>query len=663
MPGRNRFNAKFIHATRLTATTLLLATPHAHADTAVNAATQNEAAFAKYGLTGTGVVVAILDRGLDYTHPDFRNANGTTRIRMMWDMSNANPDLGLCDPGQPAPVVYTQAQINQALQSGTPLGERDAVGHGTVTTGLAAGNGRAALPKSLQWAGMAPEADLVIVKMVSEGAPAHSGQPAEEGFQGCMNRALDLASQEAATLGEPIVALMDSGTQWGPIDGTSAVSARIAADFSGPGQVYVAASGDEGILPNHARATYSHAKPAAFPFTRSGTDPVYFQLWSTGSVPADVTLTMNDTATSVTAPPNACVSSPDASITLCHYLPGQQFYPWTSSGPDSAVWFNIIGHSGPGSITIQATGGGVGTADAYGDANSPVPMIAYTSHLTTGRLTDYASTPAAIVDGCFNVRTRWTDIDNNPESLTDQGATGQVWTYSSGGPTRDGRSPVAATYGGIDITTPGGNAFAAYSPTSYWGDRSLFPFNLAQGGNGAYGRHSATSASAPIAVGAIALLLQMKPTLTVAQVRQFLHRSAASDRDTGTTPNLNWGTGKLNLLAAADLVAATLDTAPKLSATSLTFPSQPVGTTSPVQTVTFQNESSATDRLGITSVSASGDFHVASNNCRTGLAPGATCKIGIDFKPTATGARTGTLTIKEFNPAGPATVTLSGSGS
>jgi minor extracellular serine protease Vpr len=387
------------------------------ADTGVNKAIQNDKAFSKYGLTGTGVIVAILDRGIDYTHPDFRNANGTTRIRMMWDMSDVNPNLPICDPGQPAPSVYTQTQINEALKSGTTLGERDAVGHGTVTAGLAAGNGRAALPTSAQWAGIAPGADLLIVKMTSEGAPAHSGQPAEAPFQGCMSQALDLVTQEAATLREPIVALINSGTQWGPIDRTSAVSAKIDADLGAnmAGHVDVAPSGDEGTLPNHARATYS-TTPAVFNFNKTNKDRVYFQLWYTGAVPANVTLTLNATGTSVTvAPGNNCAASSDSSIELCTYLPGEQFYPWTSSGPDRAVWIFVNGHSGAGSITVRATPSGTGTADAYGDATMPTPIISYTNHSTLGRLTDYASTSSAIVDGCFNVRTNWIDINGNPQ--------------------------------------------------------------------------------------------------------------------------------------------------------------------------------------------------------------------------------------------------------
>ena len=132
--------------------------------------------------------MAFLDRGIDYTHPDFINPNGTTRIKMMWDMSNANPSLPICDPGQPAPIVYTQAQINNALADPHAPGRARRRRSWHCRAGLAAGNGRANLPSSAQWAGMAPNADLLIVKMTSEGAPAHSGQPAENPFQGCMSR-------------------------------------------------------------------------------------------------------------------------------------------------------------------------------------------------------------------------------------------------------------------------------------------------------------------------------------------------------------------------------------------------------------------------------------------------------------------------------------------
>jgi hypothetical protein len=185
-----------------------------------------------------------------------------------------------------------------------------------VSTGLAAGNGSAPLPTSKQWAGLAPNADLLIVKMTSEGAPAHSGQPAENPFQGCMGLALDLVMQEAATLKEPIVAMMDSGTEWGPIDNTGVVSQKINADYNSPGNIYVAPSGDEGNLPNHAQVTFTKTA-TVLNFNKTSTSNVDFQAWYTGSVPANVSLTMSDTgATASVAPGNNCSSSTDGILVL-----------------------------------------------------------------------------------------------------------------------------------------------------------------------------------------------------------------------------------------------------------------------------------------------------------------------------------------------------------
>lgn len=619
------------------------------ADPGVQAATRADLAFAKYGLTGQGVIVAILDRGIDYSHPDFRNADGTTRIKMMWDLSAQN----LCSASNPAPVVYTAAAINAALQGCAPLAERDAVGHGTVTAGIAAGNGSAVQPSSLQFAGLAPAADLLIVKVISEGAPAHGGQLAEAPFQGCYSQALDLVSAEAKALSEPIVALINSGTQWGPIDGTSAVSAKIDEDFglTTPGGVYVEASGDEGSLPNHARATYG-AAPAIFPLQKSTTDTVGFQVWYTGDAPAVVTLTMDDNGATVTVPPGTCGKSADGSLQICQYSAGEQFYPWTSSGPDRAVWIEIAGHSGAGTLTVAAQDNETGMADAYGDAGA---IVYYTNQLTPGRLSDYASTASAIVASCY-VRTQWTDINNQPESLTTEGVTGGLWELSSGGPTRDGRVPPD---GGVDIVTPGGNVFAAYGLNTYW---ETISSNLIAGGKGYYGRQSATSGASPILQGAVALLLQMNPRLTGAEIRQILHQTAITDRFTGSTPNPTWGAGKLNVLGAADLVASQFNTHPALSAAAITFPVTHVGATSAVRRVTFSNKDGATDALGITSVTVSGDFVLVRSTCGASLPAGGQCALTLAFKPAGKGARKGTLTLKNFNVHSPHTVALAGRG-
>jgi hypothetical protein len=593
-----------------------------------------------------------MDRGIDYTHPDFRNADGTTRIKMMWDMSNANPSLGLCDPSQPAPVVYTEAAINAALKGGTSLAERDAVGHGTVTAGIAVGNGNALGKVSHQYAGFAPKADLLIVKVTSEGAPAHGNQPAENPFQGCYNTALDLVTAKAAALGEPIVGLINAGTQWGPIDGTGAVSREIDLDFgqTSAGKIYVEASGDEGSLNNHARSTYGNSG-TAFPFSITGT--TVSQIWYTGSAPANITLTTDDNGDSLTAPPdNSCHSSTDGSLQICQYDPGMQFYPWQSSGPDRAAWYSISGHSGNGSFTVQSTGSNSGTADLYGDAAGD---LSYTSFLIPGRLSDFASTFSAIVAGCYNVRTSWIDINNTPQSLTNQGTTNALWTGSSGGPTRDGRQP---PNGGVDITTPGGNIFAAYGLNTYW---ETFQFNLIRGGEGYYGRQSATSGASPILLGTVALMLQIDPKLTSNEARTIIHDSSISDKHTGSTPNPLWGAGKLNVLGALDATANLLNTQPSLSTKAINFGTQKVNTQSASKIIVLSN--GGTDPLGIGSITVTGaSYLITSNKCGSKLAPNSQCNVALAFKPNATGTQTGVVTIKAFNSTGPFTVSLTGVG-
>jgi hypothetical protein len=96
-----------------------------------------------------------------------------------------------------------------------------------------------------------------------------------------------------------------------------------------------------------------------------------------------------------------------------------------------------------------------------------------------------------------------------------------------------------------------------------------------------------------------------------------------------------------------------------LSASSLTFTGQIVGTTSPAQAVQLTN--AGDEALAITSIVVSGDF-AETNGCGSSLAPAAICTINGTFKPTAGGSRTGTLTITDNAAGSPHTVNLTGTG-
>jgi hypothetical protein len=97
-----------------------------------------------------------------------------------------------------------------------------------------------------------------------------------------------------------------------------------------------------------------------------------------------------------------------------------------------------------------------------------------------------------------------------------------------------------------------------------------------------------------------------------------------------------------------------------LSPASLTFAAQNAGSTSAAQSVTLTNSGQAA--LLIASVAASGDF-AQTNTCGASLAPAATCEVAVTFTPTASGSRSGTLTITDNAGGAPQTVSLSGTGS
>ncbi|MEP7295296.1 MAG: choice-of-anchor D domain-containing protein [Burkholderiales bacterium] len=105
---------------------------------------------------------------------------------------------------------------------------------------------------------------------------------------------------------------------------------------------------------------------------------------------------------------------------------------------------------------------------------------------------------------------------------------------------------------------------------------------------------------------------------------------------------------------------------PTISPTSLSFPSQTIGTVSNVQTVMLSNGASATGPLivGTVATTAGSNFAVAGGTCAASmsLAAGASCTVALTFTPTVAGTRSGTLTVSHNGAGGASTVSLSGAG-
>jgi len=132
----------------------------------------------------------------------------------------------------------------------------------------------------------------------------------------------------------------------------------------------------------------------------------------------------------------------------------------------------------------------------------------------------------------------------------------------------------------------------------------------------------------------------------------------ASGTRTGTLSITDNASGSPQMVSLTGTGIGPTTTA-SVSPTSLTFASQNVGTTSAAQTVTLTNTGSAT--LTITGISASGDF-AETDNCGSSVAVGANCAISVTFTPTASGTRTGTLSVADNTSGSPQSVKLTGTG-
>ena len=204
-------------------------------------------------LNGRGVLLAVLDSGITWDLEVFRKADGSTRIRYLWDqtVSEETGDVryGKMPDGFSIGTEYTAEEINAALQMHTwdryrLIPSRDLSGHGTAVAGIAAGRSADGL-----YTGAAPEAELIVVKL---GLPGNSGG-VEEGFPRTTEilRGVTYALWKARQLNMPLVINLSFGNSYGSHDGSSLLE-RFLDNASEIGKTVICVgSGNEGAARGH----------------------------------------------------------------------------------------------------------------------------------------------------------------------------------------------------------------------------------------------------------------------------------------------------------------------------------------------------------------------------------------------------------------------------
>ena len=228
--------------------------------------------FPPYQLTGKGVIIGIIDSGIDYAHPDFINEDGTSRILYIWDQTiEGTPPSGLNIGSE-----YTNEEINAALKI-QDIGHRmnflpheDIHRHGTHVAGISAGNGRAS---NGQYKGVAPEASLIVVKL---GVVSRSVLTKTTEIIRAIKYIIDRAREHAM----PVSINLSYGTNEGSRDGTSLFDTFINDMSRRWLSTICVATGNEGSAGHHKSGTLQNDRVEEIEFVVSeGARALNLEIW------------------------------------------------------------------------------------------------------------------------------------------------------------------------------------------------------------------------------------------------------------------------------------------------------------------------------------------------------------------------------------------------
>jgi len=189
------------------------------------------------GTTGEGIIIGIIDTGIDLANPDFQHTDANTRIISLWDQTLTG--TGPYDFGYGVECTETDINIDSCAQV-------DVDGHGTHVAGIAAGNGNNnSETVDEYYIGMAPEADLVIVKTAF--------------YQNDIINGIDYIARKAISQGKPWVVNLSLGTIWGTRDGTSDFEYAINSlqNQANNDGVVIVASGNSGYDSSNTEVIYN----------------------------------------------------------------------------------------------------------------------------------------------------------------------------------------------------------------------------------------------------------------------------------------------------------------------------------------------------------------------------------------------------------------------
>ena len=494
---------------------------------------------------GSGVIMVIIDSGIDFNHPDFKDASGNTRIKYLWDMTMPNA------ANTPTAYNYGQDWNNVDIDLGNcnhdPTKEW---GHGTHVTSIAAGNGLAIN----HYEGVAPKSDIVLVAL-----DFYKAGPT-------IADAVHYILDKTQIIGKPLVINASVGDYYGSHDATDLQSLLIDALIANkPGKCLVSAAGNAGAIPYHLGYDVVSADTSFTWFSNNTTTVEYWQYGDTNQVKnVKYSIGVNrpnytDVGNTSFRPYNYALNTikrdtiyknsnrigiMESSASI-NSLGIYELY--VSIKPDSLNYLWRIENTGTGRIdawNFDFKMGSLPTVSQYSKMTHYKDVDTNQTMVSGFQCSDEIITVANYVN-----RNAYVDYNGNMQYVTE--IPKDIATSSSRGPTRTLQQKP-------DISASGSMSIAADALALLANMISTSPQGVAQGGY--HVPDGGTSSASPMVAGLVALFLQQYPNATNQQIKQAIINCAYSDNYTTTNlPNYRWGYGKLDGYHAMICGAITTD--------------------------------------------------------------------------------------------------------
>lgn len=481
---------------------------------------------------GNGVIIGIIDSGTDFNHPDFKDINGNSRIKFLWDMTKPSAI------NTPTAFGYGQEWDNTQIDLGKCTHtDITHFGHGTNSSGIAAGNGFSIN----KYEGMAPKADLIVVAI-------------DFNKQGTIIAdAVKYIVTKSQLLNKPLIINASVGDYYGSHDGTDLETQMITNLIANvPGRAMIASCGNGGAIPFHVG------------YNISNTDTNF--TWINNNT---YTLTLSEYAdTNQIKNVKYSVGVTNLNLKDLGAMPFKSYnYALNTIKRDTiynsmhriGIIESIASINNMGvyelSLTIKAdslnylwsishTGNGRIDSWNFDYVTGSMPSTFSYPKITKYKMADTMQTIVGgfqcseeiIAVGNYINRNKYYDINNTLQVTTE--IPGQLHGSSSSGPTRRNviKPDITATGATILTSSPLALIITLKSAHPEMVDRG--GFHVAAGG---------TSSSSPVVAGLAALYFQKNPTATNQQLKQAITNCAYSDFFTTTLlPNNKWGYGKLD---------------------------------------------------------------------------------------------------------------------